>query len=237
MKNAYQEYGSGPTLVMLHGNGEDGSYYKEQVAHFKEKYHVATVDTRGHGKSPRGKAPFTLAQFAKDLKRFLDSHGWKRVILLGFSDGANIAMIFSIKYPQYVSRLILNGGNLYPSGVRMVYQIPIICEYVRLRLRSLVDKSVIRKKERYDLMVNQPHIKTKYLKRLTMPVLVIAGTHDMIRCSHTRKIYHHIPGAELVMMEGDHFIAAKKSRQFNEEVDRFLIEADWKEVECGDQAL
>ena len=86
-------------------------------------------------------------------------------------------------------------------------------------------------------MVNQPHIKTKYLKRLTMPVLVIAGTHDMIRCSHTRKIYHHIPGAELVMMEGDHFIAAKKSRQFNEEVDRFLIEADWKEVECGDQAL
>ena len=48
----------------------------------------------------------------------------------------------------------------------------------------------------------------------------------MIRSSHTRKIYRALPKAELVMLEGDHFIAAKNSREFNEEVDRFLMEAD-----------
>ena len=226
MKNSYKEYGAGPTMVMLHGNGEDGSYFKHQVDYFGRKYHVVTVDTRGHGKSPRGTKPFTLVQFAKDLKHFLDSHGWKRVILLGFSDGANIALIFSIRYPEYVSRLILNGGNLYPAGVRLVYQAPIICGYFRFALQSLVDKSAVRKKELFRLMVTQPHIKANHLNDLSMPVLVIAGTHDMIRSSHTRKIYRALPKAELVMLEGDHFIAAKNSREFNEEVDRFLTEAD-----------
>ena len=32
-------------------------------------------------------------------------------VILGFSDGANIAMKFAIKYPNKVKALILNGGN------------------------------------------------------------------------------------------------------------------------------
>lgn len=63
---------------------------------------------------PRGQGAFTLERFAEDLKEFLDRRGLRRIILLGFSDGGNIALIFALKYPGYVDRLILNGANLNP---------------------------------------------------------------------------------------------------------------------------
>ena len=55
----YQEAGSGDALILLHGNGEDSSYFKHQIDYFQDRYRVIAPDTRGHGKSPRGNAPFT----------------------------------------------------------------------------------------------------------------------------------------------------------------------------------
>ena len=71
----YVETGEGFPLVLLHGNGEDHTYFKRQMEPFSPKYRVIALDTRGHGESPRGSAPFTLDQFAEDLKEFLDQRG------------------------------------------------------------------------------------------------------------------------------------------------------------------
>lgn len=84
---AYQEKGSGEPLILLHGNGEDSSYFRHQIAHFQDRYRVIALDTRGHGKSPRGSAPFTIRQFARDLLDFLEIYGIADAVLLGFSDG------------------------------------------------------------------------------------------------------------------------------------------------------
>ena len=65
---AYTEAGEGTPLVLLHGNGESKEYFAGQMQAFAAQYHVYAVDTRGHGQSPRGEAPFTLAQFACDLE-------------------------------------------------------------------------------------------------------------------------------------------------------------------------
>ena len=113
-----KESGSGQPMVLLHGNGEDSSYFVNQISFFESKYLVIAVDTRGHGSSPRGRGTFTLERFADDLKGFLDRRGLRRIILLGFSDGGNIALIFALKYPGYVDRLILNGANLNPFGMK-----------------------------------------------------------------------------------------------------------------------
>ena len=87
--------------------------------YFSRNYRVIVVDTRGHGQSPRGTAPFTIAQFADDLKDFMDELDISKAVILGFSDGANIAMKFVLKYPERVKALILNGGNLNPKGVKL----------------------------------------------------------------------------------------------------------------------
>ena len=68
----YMEKGCGEPLILLHGNGEDSGYFAHQIAHFSKYYRVIAVDTRGHGQSPRGEAPFTIRQFAEDLRAFMD---------------------------------------------------------------------------------------------------------------------------------------------------------------------
>ena len=94
-------------MVLLHGNGGNSSAFFYVVDHFTKDRRVITVDSRGHGRTPKGTAPFTLAQFAEDLREFLDMMKLKKVILIGYSDGGNIAMIFTLKYPEYVAGMIV----------------------------------------------------------------------------------------------------------------------------------
>lgn len=70
----YREKGTGEAFIFLHGNGENGSYFKYQIDYFQRKYRVIALDTRGHGKSPRGDEPFTIEQFSCDLYDFMKSH-------------------------------------------------------------------------------------------------------------------------------------------------------------------
>ena len=218
----YTERGFGEPLILLHGNGESLEYFEKQIEYFWTDYHVIAIDTRGHGKSPRGDMPFTIRQFAEDLKNFMDQHKIEKANILGFSDGGNIALCFALKYPERVKRLILNGANLYSSGVKPSVQMPIIAGYKIASLFAKKDPKALKNAEMLGLMVNDPCIEPSELQKLTMPALVIAGTKDMIKDKHTHLIYESLPNAKLIFLEGDHFIANKKYNKFNAAVERFL---------------
>lgn len=218
----FVEQGGGKPLILLHGNGEDGSYFKHQINCFSADYRVIAIDTRGHGQSPRGEKPFTIIQFAEDLHDFMDEKGIAKAILLGFSDGGNIALTFALKYPERVERMIVDGANLFPSGVKPLYQWPIELGYRIARFFSKKSDKAKQNAEMLGLMVNEPHIDPVELVRLTMPVLVVAGTKDMIKESHTRLIHNSLPNAQLVILEGDHFVANKNAEAFNAAVETFL---------------
>ena len=220
----YLEKGQGKPLILLHGNGEDNSYFVYQVAYFSRFYRVMAIDTRGHGQSPRGTAPFSIQQFAEDLRGFLDQHDIPKAHILGFSDGGNIALTFALHNPERVDRLILNGANLFPAGVKSTVQLPIVLGY---HTASLFAKRSPKAKENaalLGLMVKEPNIRPEELNGLTVPPLVIAGTKDMIRESHTRLIARSLPNARLVLLPGDHFIANKEPAAFNRAVRDFLNE-------------
>ena len=220
----YTKQGGGPPLILLHGNGQDGNYFTHQMEYFSPRYTVYAVDTRGHGHSPRGSAPFTIAQFAQDLSDFMNEHDILRAPILGFSDGANIALTFALAHPGRVSRLILNGANLDPSGVKPHIQIPIILGYKIASLFAGKSSKAKLHAEMLSLMVNEPHIDPEALKYLRVRTLVIVGTKDMIKDSHTLLIAHSLPRSQLEVVVGDHFIAAKNPHAFNRAVDRFLSE-------------
>ena len=208
--------------MLLHGNGENSGYFYYQLEEYSKHYHVYAPDTRGHGRTPRGTAPFSISQFADDLKGFLDEKGIEKAHILGFSDGANIAMVFALRYPQYVDKLILNGGNLNGAGVKVRVQLPIILGY---RIASLFAKKSDGAKanaEMLGLMVNDPSLKPAQLASIRAETLVIAGTKDMIKDSHTRLIARSIPKSRLEIIEGDHFIAAKRHEIFDPIVLDFL---------------
>lgn len=222
IENFYLEKGMGKPLILLHGNGEDHTYFKHQIEYFSKSRRVIAVDTRGHGKTPRGSAPFTIRQFADDLYFFMQSQEIEKADILGFSDGGNIALCFAMKYPQMVNRLIANGANLDPSGVKVKFQFPIELGY---RIASVFAKkkhNAEKNSEMLGLMVNDPNISPMELGKISAPTLIIAGTNDLIKRSHTELIAVSIPNAKLALIEGDHFVAGKNPDEFNATVEAFL---------------
>lgn len=218
----YIEKGNGEPLILLHGNGENCDYFSHQIDAFSKRYRVIALDTRGHGQTQRGEKPFTIRQFADDLLEFMNLKGIEKSHILGFSDGANIAMIFAMKYPERVDRLILNGGNLDASGVKRGTQIPIEIGYWFANRFANKSAEAKANAEMLGLMVNDPNIAPSDLSKIFAPTLVIAGTRDMIKESHTRLIAANIPNAELAFVPGNHFIANKNPQEFNNAVLRFL---------------
>lgn len=222
IKLHYIEEGEGFPLVLLHGNAEDHSYFAHQIEPFSRHYRVIAPDTRGHGKSPRGEAPFTLDQFTEDLKEFLDGMGITRCHLLGFSDGGNIALLFALKYPQYIEKMIVDGANLFPAGLKRHVRLEDKARWTWFKALKGVDPRKNADFEMVDLMVTQPHIDPLALRSLRMPTLVVAGEKDLILESHTRAIAAPIPNAKLAILPGDHFLARKNPEKFNSLVLEFL---------------
>ena len=222
IEHFYVEKGTGEAIILLHGNGEDSGYFRGQIDAFAGQYHVYAVDTRGHGRTPRGNMPFTVRQFAEDLLGFMDRKRIEKAHLLGFSDGANIAMVFAIRHPDRVDRLILNGANLNAGGIRRSVQIPIEIGYRIAKFFARKSESAGRNVEMLGLMVNESDVQPAELAGIRTKTLVIAGTRDMIREAHTRMIADCIPDSELVFVHGNHFIANRPPREFNRAVLDFL---------------
>lgn len=218
----FTEKGYGAPLILLHGNGESSGYFVNQIDRFANEYRVIAVDTRGHGASPRGNKPFTLETFADDLKNLLDSLNIEKANILGFSDGGNIAVIFALKYPERVNSLVLNGANLFPSGLKSSFLIPVKVLFAVFSLLSHFSRRAKRRSELLYLMAKQPNIQPERLSGIKCPVLVIAGTQDVIKEKHTKLIAASLPDSSLCFLKGGHSIAKTNSVEFNSAVEKFL---------------
>lgn len=224
IKLHYREQGEGYPLILLHGNGEDSSHFKHQIEFFSKEYRVIAIDTRGHGESPRGTAPFTFDQFAKDLEAFMDEHGLFTANILGFSDGGITALLFALANPTRVNKLILNGANLELEGVVPDMRKRIVAGAEKAAAKKDEEPEAMARYERLHLMADQPAIDPKRLAALDVPTLVIVGTDDLIEASHTQLIFRSLPHAELSIIKGNHFVAYENPVEFNKAVNAFLHE-------------
>jgi pimeloyl-ACP methyl ester carboxylesterase len=114
----YIERGSGPTLVLLHGNGvlaedfENSGLLDMAAAH----YHVIAFDRPGFGYSdrPRSRVWTPQAQ-ARLLHHALQEIGVDSAIVLGHSWGTLVALSMALEVPGFVRGLVLLSGYYYPS--------------------------------------------------------------------------------------------------------------------------
>ena len=212
-----------PTLILLHGNGEDHTYFVKQIPAFSPHFRLVLMDTRGQGQSTGGDGELNFLVFAADLLALMDHLQIAKAHLLGFSDGGNLALTFALAHPERVQSLILNGANLEPGGVKLSTQLPIVLGYGCCRLLSPFSHKARQNGAVLGLMVNHPHIPPQALAALTMPALVIVGERDMIRDRHSQLIARSLPNAQFVRIPGgDHFCAAKCPEVFNHAVLSFL---------------
>ena len=169
-----------------------------------------------------GSAPFTLSQFADDLLHFMDQNDLDQADILGFSDGANIALLFALRYPERVRRLILDAANLYPEGLE-----PWLLQSFRDSYDAAMQEDspeAAYSAALLELMLNEPHISPEELHAITAPTLVMAGDRDIIQWEHTILIADNIPNARLAIIPGGHEIAREHPAAFNQAVRAFFEE-------------
>ncbi len=214
-------------LVLLHGNGGNSSAFFYVVDHFSKKRRVITVDTRGHGRTPKGEKPFTLSQFADDLKDFLDDMKIEKAVLVGYSDGGNIAMIFAEKYLNRVSGLVLNGANAFPRGLLPHVYNDMLRDYKNTKRKLRKSPSNQKLHDRLDLltlMIKEPNITPEQLGKMNVPALVLVGSHDVIDKNHTKMIADSLPASRLKVVEGGHGIVKSNSKDYIDALEDFFTE-------------
>lgn len=214
-------------MILLHGNGGNASSFFYVVDHFIKKRRVITLDTRGHGRSPKGDKPFTLKQFAEDLRDFMDEMQIDKADIIGYSDGGNIAMLFALKYPERVSSMVLNGANMFPSGLEDRDLKWIMGSYKKAKKALRRNPQNEKAREQYDLMslmVKEPSITAEQLSELDIPTLVLVGSRDAIKPEHTKLIADSIKGARLAIVNGGHNIVKTNSEDYINALEDFYAE-------------
>jgi pimeloyl-ACP methyl ester carboxylesterase len=89
----YHVYGSGePAVVLIHGWSCDANYWKEQLATLKAKYTTVTVDLAGHGASGANRADWSMGNFGEDVAAVVRQIQNHKVVLVGHSMGAPVAL-------------------------------------------------------------------------------------------------------------------------------------------------
>jgi len=116
---AYEVYGAGPALVLLHGGGSSrqdwlvGGY----VDRLKNDFTVITVDLRGHGESdkPLNPGEYSTKKMSQDFLAVADACGIEHFILCGYSFGGNIGRYLAAR-SERVEKFVMIGSS-FGEGV------------------------------------------------------------------------------------------------------------------------
>ena len=219
-----EQYGQGPPLLLLHGNGQSIRDFSQQIGRLSQHFRVIAVDTRAQGKSQDATTdPLSYRLFAEDMRQLLDSLRLPQVAILGWSDGGNTALELALRHPAYVSRLAIMGANLFPSDQALD---PALLAILRRRIPLLQAQTdpAARTQARLDqLLLTEPQLTFADLARIQAPVLVLAGEHDYVLPDHTRAIATHLPQATCFIFPGaSHNAPWEFPTEFNQRVINFL---------------
>lgn len=188
----YIQEGQGEPLILLHGNGEDLQIFDKLISKLKKQFTVYAIDSRNHGSSTRTE-DFSYETMAEDIHQFIEKLELKHVSVIGFSDGAIISLLLTLKYPQIFKKMVLLGVNLKPSDFKLDIYNSIVEEYEKTQ------------DPLFKMMLEQPNIELDDLKEINTPTLVIGAEDDLYNEDSFQNIADTMPDAELKIMKGhDH---------------------------------
>lgn len=234
--------GAGPGLLLLHAAWGDAELsWSRTWDEFSRSYTVVAPDLPGFGRSSQLLAP-SLSDMAKRLKELIDALHLDRVIAVGNSLSAAVAIQFANDYPKAVSHLVLvNGGYmpLIPGPIRKIIALPIVNQVFRRLIRhltfslqtlkrSFADPSklpagflekimwnaIAYSRISFDMVMNM----TEPLAKPSVPTLLVWGAQDgLATMKQARVLQKWIPEARLVTIEGaGHMPQVERPQEFAE---------------------
>lgn len=199
IKLFYEISGAGSSLLFLHGNGEDHHIFDELAAKLKNDFTVYALDSRNHGLSTKTDC-YSYEVMAEDVYCFINELNLSDVSIVGFSDGAIIALMLALKHPETLRKMALLGVNLKPS------------DFTEESLKFVKDTYEQTKDPLFKLMLEQPDIELNELKKIKTPSLIIAAENDIYKPETFTNIASMLPNSRLQIMkdhEHDSYIAHK----------------------------
>ncbi len=110
-KIAYTQYGSGPALLLLHGNSESKhAFARYQTEHFRS-FRTIAIDSRGHGQTQSNDTVYSIDGYSEDVIAACRAMGIERAFVIGYSDGGNIALFLARKAPDMFPKVIAISPN------------------------------------------------------------------------------------------------------------------------------
>jgi pimeloyl-ACP methyl ester carboxylesterase len=112
---AYRRIGKGRPLLVLNGFGATSSDWDPLFIHGLASYsELILLDNRGIGGSADDGRPFDIARLANDAAHVIETLGFERISILGWSMGGFIAQTLALQHPNRVNKLILLSTD--PGG-------------------------------------------------------------------------------------------------------------------------
>lgn len=98
-----------PVLVFLHGWLGNWTTFKKEIDHFKKDYSILYIDFRGHGLSdkPVKIENYNIKRLRTDLEGIFRKENISKSVLIGFSMGGMVSLLFTVKNPELVDKLVL----------------------------------------------------------------------------------------------------------------------------------
>jgi pimeloyl-ACP methyl ester carboxylesterase len=227
----YAAYGSGPPVILLHGGlGHSGNWGYQVPALVGQGRRVVVIDSRGHGRSTRDERPYSYDVMAADVLAVMDALSLERPALVGWSDGATIALLLAMREPTRVAGVFFFACNMDPSGAKPFESTPALkrcfarhgLDYAALsttpdRFGEFVDAVSL-------MMKTQHNTTAAELAAIRVPVVVAQSASDeFIKLEHAEYLARTIPSAELLVLEGvTHFAPLQRPGVFNTAVLSFL---------------
>ena len=220
--------GSGKTLVFIHGLSDNLSYWEFFATNLKHNYQVLRIDLPGHGQSELEYDNITIDTYVNDLNNILKELNISKVNIIGFSLGSAVGLEFTIKYPKKVESLVLMSSfykankdlkiilNSFKTALDNSFE-----EFYELILPMVLCPKIIEdNKKELDFLKNiasqnantKAYIKAidvclnfnaeKYLSKINVPVLILAGLYDEISTLNMQRLLcDKIKNSKLIVFE------------------------------------
>lgn len=227
----YTVYGKGDPVVLLHGGLGNSAHFGFQLPALVDKFQVIAIDSRGQGRSTKGKAAITYDQMAADVVAVLDKLTIKRASVVGWSDGGEVALKLGIGFADRVERLFVFGANYDANGSKSratrsttfaAYSAKCRSDYARLAKPGLPFNALV--DALLPLWRNPTGITKDQLRAIKAPVMMADGDHDeVIVLDQIEEMAKLIPHARLkVFQDASHFALWQDPDSFNAALVEFL---------------
>lgn len=106
---SYEVAGAGPAVLLIHADVADHRMWDDQFAALASRFRVIRYDKRGFGQTTSTSGRYS---YRDDIAALLDHLGVERVAVVGLSNGANLAVDFTLDHPERITALVAVAGGL-----------------------------------------------------------------------------------------------------------------------------